>query len=75
MIPLLDTLQHLICRDRIGYGWTNGIPALESGDFTLEDWIGVAREILDALSDNEATAIANGTAQVVYGVKLAAGAA
>ena len=44
MIPLLDTHQHLIYRDRIGYGWTNGIPALESGDFTLEDYQGITRD-------------------------------
>ena len=44
MIPLLDTHQHLIYRDRVGYGWTNGIPALESGDFTLKDYAGVTRD-------------------------------
>ena len=44
MIPLLDTHQHLIYRDRIGYGWTNGIPALESGNFTLEDYQAITRD-------------------------------
>ncbi|WP_374621704.1 amidohydrolase [Devosia sp.] len=34
----MDTHQHLIYRDRFGYGWTSGIPALASGDFTLADY-------------------------------------
>lgn len=35
MTPLLDTHQHLIYRDKAGYGWTGGIPPLAEGDFTL----------------------------------------
>ena len=35
-MALIDTHLHLIYRDRLGYGWTDGIPAL-AGDFTLED--------------------------------------
>lgn len=36
-MDLIDTHLHLIWRDRFGYGWTKGIPALESGDFTPAD--------------------------------------
>lgn len=38
----VDTHQHLIYRDEFGYGWTKGIPALETGDFTLEDYAKIA---------------------------------
>jgi predicted TIM-barrel fold metal-dependent hydrolase len=34
---LIDTHQHLILRDRLGYGWTSGLPAL-AGDFTPADY-------------------------------------
>lgn len=37
-MDLIDTHQHLVYRDRLGYGWTAGIPALAEGDFTLEDY-------------------------------------
>lgn len=36
-MDLIDTHLHLIWRDRFGYGWTKGIPALETGDFTPAD--------------------------------------
>ncbi len=36
-MDLIDTHLHLIARDRLGYGWTAGIPALATGDFTLAD--------------------------------------
>ena len=36
-MALIDTHLHLIYRDRIGYSWTAGIPALATGDFTLQD--------------------------------------
>ena len=39
-MDLIDTHQHLILRDRIGYGWTEGFPAL-AGDFTREDYAGL----------------------------------
>lgn len=38
MIELFDTHQHLILRDRAGYGWTEGIPELAEGDFTVADY-------------------------------------
>jgi predicted TIM-barrel fold metal-dependent hydrolase len=37
-MDLIDTHQHLILRDRLGYGWTGGIPALAAGDFTQADY-------------------------------------
>jgi predicted TIM-barrel fold metal-dependent hydrolase len=37
-MDFVDTHQHLIYRDRLGYGWTAGIPPLATGDFTLEDY-------------------------------------
>lgn len=37
-MEFIDTHQHLIWRDRLGYGWTAGIPALATGDFTPEDY-------------------------------------
>jgi predicted TIM-barrel fold metal-dependent hydrolase len=39
-MDLIDTHQHLILRDRIGYAWTEGMPAL-AGDFTREDYAGL----------------------------------
>jgi predicted TIM-barrel fold metal-dependent hydrolase len=36
-MDLIDTHQHLILRDRVGYAWTAEIPNL-SGDFTREDY-------------------------------------
>lgn len=37
-MDFIDTHQHLIFRDRFGYEWTKGIPALAEGDFTLSDY-------------------------------------
>ncbi len=37
-MDFIDTHLHLIYRDRLGYGWTAGIPALASGDFSLDDY-------------------------------------
>lgn len=37
-MKLLDTHQHLIYRDRLGYAWAEGIPPLASGDFTVETY-------------------------------------
>lgn len=38
-MDLIDTHQHLILRREIGYGWTAGVPALATGDFTLDDYV------------------------------------
>lgn len=40
-MDLIDTHQHLILRDRLGYGWTSSIPALAAGDFTPADYAGL----------------------------------
>ncbi|MCC5982811.1 MAG: amidohydrolase [Rhodobacteraceae bacterium] len=37
-MEFIDTHQHLIYRDRLGYGWTAGIDALATGDFTVADY-------------------------------------
>jgi predicted TIM-barrel fold metal-dependent hydrolase len=39
-MDLIDTHQHLILRDRIGYAWTAEFPIL-AGDFTREDYAGL----------------------------------
>lgn len=39
MIEFIDTHQHLIYRETLGYGWTASIPALASGDFSLSDYV------------------------------------
>ncbi len=36
-MDLIDTHQHLILRETLGYAWTTGVPALQ-GDFTPEDY-------------------------------------
>lgn len=41
-MQLIDTHQHLIYRDRLGYAWTAGIPALAEGSFTVEDYAALA---------------------------------
>ena len=38
MPDFIDTHQHLIYRDKVGYGWTKDIPALATGDFTQADY-------------------------------------
>jgi predicted TIM-barrel fold metal-dependent hydrolase len=37
-MDFIDTHLHLIARDKLGYAWTAGIPALAKGDFTLADY-------------------------------------
>lgn len=37
-MDFIDCHQHLIYRDRFGYGWTSGIPLLAQGDFTAQDY-------------------------------------
>ena len=38
MVPLIDTHQHLIYPDRLGYSWAEGQPALAGRAFTVEDY-------------------------------------
>ena len=40
---MIDTHQHLIYRQHLGYGWTRTIPALAAGDFTLDDYADLTR--------------------------------
>jgi predicted TIM-barrel fold metal-dependent hydrolase len=40
-MDLIDTHQHLILRDWLGYGWTEDIPALAKRDFTRDDYAGL----------------------------------
>jgi predicted TIM-barrel fold metal-dependent hydrolase len=44
-MDLIDTHQHLIWRNRLGYGWTTGIPALAAGDFTPEDYVAQTEDL------------------------------
>ncbi|MDR7126126.1 amidohydrolase [Pseudotabrizicola sp. 4114] len=37
-MDLIDTHQHLILRDQLGYGWTSAIPALADRDFSPADY-------------------------------------
>lgn len=37
-MDLIDTHQHLILRDHLGYAWTGDIPLLSKGDFTQGDY-------------------------------------
>ena len=37
-MDLIDTHQHLILRDRLGYAWADAIPALAGRDFTRADY-------------------------------------
>lgn len=43
--PLFDTHQHLIYRGRFRYSWTDSIPPLSAGDFTVTDYWARATEI------------------------------
>jgi len=43
-MDLIDTHQHLILRDRLGYGWTSGFSAL-AGDFTRADYAALAKGV------------------------------
>lgn len=41
-MDLIDTHQHLILRERIGYAWTQDISILSKGDFTRDDYAALA---------------------------------
>ena len=38
MVPLLDTHQHLIYREKTCYDWTKEIPVLADNNFTIENY-------------------------------------
>lgn len=42
---LLDTHQHLIYRERIGYAWSDELPALRGRDFSVADYQALTAEI------------------------------
>lgn len=79
-MDLIDTHQHLILRDRIGYAWTEGMRDL-AGDFTRADYAGlvagrVAATIFmetgvdDADYQTEARLVAGMIGTFVGGVKM-----
>ena len=37
-MELIDTHQHLMYRDQLGYSWADGFPPIDKGDFTLENY-------------------------------------
>ena len=37
-MELIDTHQHLMYRDQVGYSWANEFPPIDKGNFTLEDY-------------------------------------
>jgi len=41
-VELIDTHQHLILRDRIGYAWADSTPPLAMRDFTRDEYAGLA---------------------------------
>jgi predicted TIM-barrel fold metal-dependent hydrolase len=65
--PYVDHVLEVFGPDRMVWGSDWPVVNLAKG---LPEWIAVTREILAKLSDGEATAIANGTAQSVYRVSL-----
>ena len=38
MVPLIDTHQHLIYREKAVYDWTKEIPLLAVDNFTIENY-------------------------------------
>lgn len=44
-MELIDTHQHLILRDSIGYAWADAIPVLADADFTRDDYAGLAQGV------------------------------
>ncbi|MBL9049534.1 MAG: amidohydrolase [Tabrizicola sp.] len=50
-MDLIDTHQHLILRDHLGYAWTAGIPALATADFTRADyaWLTAGRGVVGTI--------------------------
>ena len=65
--PYVDHVLKCFGPNRIVWGSDWPVVNLGKG---LAEWIGVTRKILDKLSNDEAEAIANGTAQKIYKVNL-----
>ena len=45
MIPLLDTHQHLVYREKASYSWTNDIPPLSKDNFTIDDYNFIIKDL------------------------------
>jgi len=45
MIPLLDTHQHLIYREKISYSWTKDIPPLSIENFSIESYNQITKDL------------------------------
>ena len=43
-MELIDTHQHLMYRDQVGYSWANEFPPIDKGNFTLEDYKELTKE-------------------------------
>lgn len=43
-MEFIDTHQHLIHRDLLGYGWTADLPPIAGGDFTVADYWALAKD-------------------------------
>tara|TARA_Y100000590_G_C15543904_1_gene948062 strand:+ start:85 stop:930 length:846 start_codon:yes stop_codon:yes gene_type:complete len=65
--PYVDLVLNSFGPSRMVWGSDWPVVNLAKG---LQEWIDVTRKILSKLSNEEATAIANGTAQNIYKVKL-----
>ena len=37
-MQLIDTHQHLMYRDQVGYSWANEFPPIDKGNFTIDDY-------------------------------------
>ena len=37
-MELIDTHQHLMYRDQLGYSWANEFPPIDKGNFALENY-------------------------------------
>ena len=43
-MELIDTHQHFMYRDQVGYSWANGFSPLDKGNFSLEDYKELTKE-------------------------------
>ena len=45
MIPLIDTHQHVIYRDKLSYSWTKDVKVLASENFTIEKYNNLTKDL------------------------------
>ena len=43
-MELIDTHQHFMYRDQVGYSWADGFSPLDKGNFSLEDYKELTKE-------------------------------